>query len=126
MSRLTFILSWTLVATFAGCSGVSVKYRGETGAEYGEYETYAWSPLTAPGPETISAMMIGRRLVEDGALATVTAAMEVAGGRGFYRKAELERLFRDVQAARYHPLQADVQEVYAGAVALGQSADAIW
>lgn len=41
----------------------------------------------------------------------VTQAMEIAGGQGFYRSFGLERLFRDVQAAKYHPLpQADQQQ----------------
>ena len=31
--------------------------------------------------------------------------MEVAGGAGFFRVLGLERLFRDVQAARYHPVR---------------------
>jgi alkylation response protein AidB-like acyl-CoA dehydrogenase len=44
-------------------------------------------------------------------IGVVTKAMEIAGGQGFYRSFGLERLFRDVQAARYHPLpQADQQQ----------------
>jgi alkylation response protein AidB-like acyl-CoA dehydrogenase len=43
-------------------------------------------------------------------IGVVNRAMEIAGGRGFYRSFGLERLFRDVQAAKYHPLsQADQQ-----------------
>ena len=38
---------------------------------------------------------------------------------GFYRSAGLERKFRDIQAARYHPLQTGPQAEYAGAMALG-------
>jgi acyl-CoA dehydrogenase len=45
--------------------------------------------------------------------------MEVAGGAGFYRALGLERLFRDVQGARYHPLQEKPQTVYTGRHALG-------
>ena len=37
-------------------------------------------------------------------------AMEIVGGEGFYRGFGLERLFRDVQAARYHPL-AEIDQV---------------
>jgi alkylation response protein AidB-like acyl-CoA dehydrogenase len=44
-------------------------------------------------------------------IGVVTKAMEIAGGPGFYRSFGLERLFRDVQAAKYHPLpQADQQQ----------------
>ena len=49
--------------------------------------------------------------------------MELAGGAGFYRSAGLERRFRDIQAARYHPLQAGPQAEYAGAMALGLPVD---
>lgn len=45
---------------------------------------------------------------------TVTTAMEVAGGQGFYRSFGLERLFRDVQAARYHPLPEKEQQHFVG------------
>ena len=36
---------------------------------------------------------------------TVEKAMEVTSGAALYRNVGLERLFRDVQGARYHPLQ---------------------
>ena len=41
----------------------------------------------------------------------------------FYRSVGLERLFRDVQGARYHPLQEKVQLRYAGRLALGLDID---
>ncbi len=80
----------------------------------------------APSAETVNQVMIGRRLVEENAIRAVELAMELAGGVGFYRKAELERLFRDVQAARYHPLQKEIQSEFAGAMALGQPIDEIY
>ncbi len=82
--------------------------------------------LNAPSAQTVNQAMIGRRLVEENAIRCVEKAMELAGGAGFYRKAELERLFRDIQAARYHPLQKEVQSDFAGALALGQPIDTIW
>lgn len=80
----------------------------------------------APSAETINDVMIGRRLVEDNTIRVVELAMELAGGASFYRKAELERRFRDIQAARYHPLQKEVQAEYAGAMALGHPVDRIF
>ena len=44
----------------------------------------------------------------------VSKAMEIVGGQGFFRSFGLERLFRDVQAAHYHPLQEKDQEVFSG------------
>lgn len=47
-------------------------------------------------------------------IGVVTRAMEIAGGRGFYQSGGLERLFRDVQAARYHPLPEKQQQQFLG------------
>jgi alkylation response protein AidB-like acyl-CoA dehydrogenase len=75
--------------------------------------------LNAPSASTVNDVMIGRQLVARHAIAAVEYAMELAGGAGFYRAAGLERRFRDIQAARYHPLQSGAQAEYAGAMALG-------
>ena len=82
--------------------------------------------LNAPSAATINQVMMGRQLVERHALAAVAHAMELAGGVGFYRSAGLERRFRDIQAARYHPLQAGPQAEYAGAMALGLPVEKIF
>jgi alkylation response protein AidB-like acyl-CoA dehydrogenase len=80
----------------------------------------------APSAETINDVMIGRQLVARHAIASVEYAMELAGGAGFFRTAGLERQFRDIQAARYHPLQAGPQAEYAGAMALGLPVERIF
>lgn len=77
----------------------------------------------APGPETTSRAMICRTLVAQAAIETVEKAMEVAGGAAFYRKTGLERAFRDIQGARFHPLQEGPQLALAGRVALGLDID---
>jgi len=70
-------------------------------------------------PETTNEVLIGRTVAGQSAIRTVEAAMEVAGGAAFFRDTGLERLFRDVQGARYHPLRADAQQRYSGRLALG-------
>lgn len=50
---------------------------------------------------------------------TVERAVEAAGGPGFYRRNELERLLRDVRAGHYHPLPAKQQLRFTGRLALG-------
>jgi alkylation response protein AidB-like acyl-CoA dehydrogenase len=82
--------------------------------------------LDAPSAETINQVMTGRTLVARHAIATVELAMELAGGAGFYRATGLERRFRDIQAARYHPLQAGPQAQYAGSMALGLPVDKVF
>ena len=75
------------------------------------------------GPETTNQTTIARTLCGRAAMRTVDKAMEVVGGGAFYRSAGLERLFRDVQGARYHPLQEKAQLRYAGRLALGLDID---
>lgn len=76
-----------------------------------------------PGVGTTNRIMTGRTLVARGALKTVELAMEAAGGASFFRAAGLERLFRDAQAARFHPLRESAQHEYAGRMALGLDVD---
>jgi alkylation response protein AidB-like acyl-CoA dehydrogenase len=77
-----------------------------------------------PGPEATDRAMICRTLLAQGAIATVERAMEAVGGASFYRDTGLERAFRDVQGARFHPLQDGPQRRYSGRVALGWDIDA--
>lgn len=72
-----------------------------------------------PSAESVNEVMIGRTLVAEHAIRAVELAMELVGGAGFYRATGLERRFRDIQGARYHPLQAGPQARYAGSMALG-------
>jgi len=72
-----------------------------------------------PGPETTSAACACRTLTGRHAIAAVTRAMELAGGQSFYRKTGLERMFRDVQAGRFHPLQEKQQLDFTGRIGLG-------
>jgi alkylation response protein AidB-like acyl-CoA dehydrogenase len=76
-----------------------------------------------PGPETSAAQITRRGIVGNAITRAVEKAMEVAGGAGFYRSAPLERLFRDVQASRYHPLPDKQRERFTGRVLLGLDID---
>lgn len=76
-----------------------------------------------PGLETTNRVMLGRALVGRATRRVVDLAMDVAGGGAFYRAHELERLFRDVQASRYHPLQDGGQRDLAARLALGLPPD---
>ena len=71
------------------------------------------------GSEVTNQVLVGRTLAGRAAIRTVEGAMEVGGGAGFFRSLGLERLFRDVQGARYHPLRGAAQRRYTGRLALG-------
>jgi acyl-CoA dehydrogenase len=72
-----------------------------------------------PSPETTSAVVIRRTLAGGATIRTVEKAMEVVGGGSFSRSLGLERLHRDVQAARFHPLQEKPQLLYTARLTLG-------
>jgi alkylation response protein AidB-like acyl-CoA dehydrogenase len=80
----------------------------------------------APSADTVNEVMIARTLVAKHAIAAVENAMALAGGASFYRSNGLERCFRDIQGARFHPLQEGPQAEYTGATALGLPTTAIF
>jgi alkylation response protein AidB-like acyl-CoA dehydrogenase len=55
-----------------------------------------------------------KEIVVAQAIATVEKAVEIAGGRSYFRKSPLERLARDVRAGKFHPLAAPVSFQVAG------------
>lgn len=76
-----------------------------------------------PGPVTTSQTMSAKTLTASAAIETVECAMQVAGGASFYQATGIERAFRDVQGAKFHPLQELPQLEYSGRLALGRDID---
>ena len=76
-----------------------------------------------PGPEITNRILIARTLTGRAAIRVVERAMEIAGGASFFRAAGLERLFRDVQGARFHRPQERTQLRFSGRLALGLDID---
>jgi alkylation response protein AidB-like acyl-CoA dehydrogenase len=74
--------------------------------------------VSQPEFATTNQVMTGRTLVAKAILNVADLAMEIAGGSAFYRKLGLEKLFRDVQGARYHPLREEAQRKLSGQLAL--------
>jgi len=67
-----------------------------------------------PGDELAHEIVTRKTIATRACLATVEHAMDLVGGAGFYREFGLERLFRDVQAAKYHPLPEADQLQFSG------------
>ena len=55
-----------------------------------------------------------KETVTSHAIAAVEKAVEIAGGRSYFRKSPLERLARDVRAARFHPPSSPISFQMAG------------
>lgn len=83
----------------------------------------ALAETVAPGEAISTSMMTLKRAMTEQLLSAANIAMDAAGGSAFYRAAGIEKLFRDIQAARYHPLTMQPQQRLAGRVALGFTAD---
>ena len=73
-------------------------------------DNYDFEPIDQNGHDILTR----KTNVANAAIRVVTKAMEIVGGEGFYRGFGLERLFRDVQAARYHPLPESEQVKFSG------------
>jgi len=59
----------------------------------------------------------------EGAWRIVDRAMDVSGGFGMFKKSELERLFRDARAGRFHPANSALSHEVVGKLALGINPD---
>ncbi len=92
-------------------------------ARLAQADMVATGATSEPGRDTTDRIMTGRTLVGRAAIRTVEKAMEVVGGASLYRELGLERRFRDIQGARFHPLQEKAQQRYAGRNALGLPID---
>ncbi|MPZ86133.1 MAG: acyl-CoA dehydrogenase [Actinophytocola sp.] len=70
-------------------------------------------------PAAANTVMLAKRQLVTSAIEVVDVAMEVLGGRSFYRRYPLERAYRDVRAGTYHPFTPEATLYFAGKLALG-------
>ena len=59
----------------------------------------------------------------EGAWRIVDRAMDLSGGFGMFKKSEMERLFRDARAGRFHPANSLLSHELIGKLALGINPD---
>ncbi len=71
---------------------------------------YDFEPVNRNGHE----MVTRKTNVANACMQTVSKTLEVVGGQAYYRSLGLEQLFRDVQGARYHPMQEKEQLLFSG------------
>jgi alkylation response protein AidB-like acyl-CoA dehydrogenase len=80
-------------------------------------------PDPEPDVRRFAAAMAAKRCVAEEGVAVCDLAMEVSGGSGFYRRNPIEQCYRDIRAAKFHPLTPEQTLLHAGRVALGLPAD---
>jgi alkylation response protein AidB-like acyl-CoA dehydrogenase len=64
--------------------------------------------------ETTGRAVLCKEIVVTNAITVVEKAVEIAGGRSYFRKSPLERLARDVRAGKFHPPSAPMSFQIAG------------
>ncbi|GAA4094366.1 acyl-CoA dehydrogenase family protein [Nocardioides kongjuensis] len=73
-----------------------------------------------PSRATVLAVMNAKAEVARAGVEVCDLAMEVAGGPAFFRGSVVERAYRDVRAAKFHPFTPEQTLVLLGADALGE------
>ncbi|GAB6985843.1 acyl-CoA dehydrogenase family protein [Nocardioides pyridinolyticus] len=72
-----------------------------------------------PSHEAYLAVMIAKAEIARAGIEVCDRAMDVVGGPGYFRGSVVERAYRDVRAAKFHPLTADATHVETGRHELG-------
>jgi alkylation response protein AidB-like acyl-CoA dehydrogenase len=76
-----------------------------------------------PTVENVVAAMAAKREISVGGIEVCDLAMEVAGGAAFFKTSPIERFYRDIRAAKFHPFTPEQTLVHAGRVCLGLPVD---
>ncbi len=92
-------------------------------AELAVEEMLRLGDTAEPGPASTSRQFAAKSLATRAMLQTVDRALTIAGGPAFRRSHPLERLWRDIQGARHHPLTEAAQLRLTGREALGLPLD---
>ena len=72
-----------------------------------------------PGIHQANRALIRKTLVSEAVRKTTGKALEACGGRGYLRALGLERLVRDAEAVRFHPMPEKKQQRFTGRLAMG-------
>jgi alkylation response protein AidB-like acyl-CoA dehydrogenase len=76
-----------------------------------------------PSVENVVAAMAAKREISVGGVEVCDLAMEVAGGGAFFKTSPIERCYRDIRGAKFHPFTPEQTLVHAGRVCLGLPVD---
>jgi alkylation response protein AidB-like acyl-CoA dehydrogenase len=82
-----------------------------------------WSEGVNHGPEWPIKIVSAKYRAVEGSWRVVDRAMDLSGGFGMFRKSELERLFRDARAGRFHPANSLLSHELIGKLTLGINPD---
>lgn len=76
-----------------------------------------------PSVERVAAIMAAKREIALAGIEVCDLAMELGGGSAFFKGSVIERAYRDIRAAKFHPFTPEATLVHAGRLALGLPVD---
>ena len=82
-----------------------------------------WSRRRRSSPDWPIKIVAAKYRAVEGAWRIVDRALDASGGFGMFKKSELERLFRDARAGRFHPANSALSHEVVGKLALGLNPD---
>ena len=82
-----------------------------------------WSATDEHGGEFAPRIVAAKYNAVEAAWRIVDRALELSGGFGMFKKSELERLFRDARAGRFHPTNSALTHELLGKLTLGIDPD---
>ncbi len=82
-----------------------------------------WSDGVDHGGAWPAKIVTAKYRAVEGAWRVVDTALDLSGGFGMFKKSELERLFRDARAGRFHPANAALTHELVAKIALGINPD---
>lgn len=77
----------------------------------------------APSMETVAAVMAAKREIAVAGIEICDIAMELGGGAAFSKGSPIERAYRDIRAAKFHPFTPEATLLHAGRLVLGVPCD---
>jgi acyl-CoA dehydrogenase len=80
-------------------------------------------PDPEPSMDNVAAAMAAKREVVLAGMEVCDLALDVAGGKAFYKSSPIEQAYRDIRGAKFHPFGPEETLIHAGEVALGLPAD---
>ena len=82
-----------------------------------------WSNGVDYGPGMVLRILAAKYHAVEGAFRIVDRALDLSGGFGMFKKSELERLFRDARAGRFHPANSALTHELVAKLTLGINPD---
>jgi len=76
-----------------------------------------------PSVARVAAVLTAKREIALGGIEVCDLAMDVGGGAAFFKGSTIERCYRDIRAAKFHPLSPEMTLLHAGRLALGLPVD---